>query len=266
MSQLDKLYDELQINYKVKETRSDDAGYTAPYGVSFVKGADPAVLSISQWPYNAYYDADDNYVELIDDVTLYWDSVDQYPDNTNPYETINEIEVEYQLLSHDGKIEFGDPLTFKLIVPELLKFETTETLTESWKNNDVNTVTNIYKALKITDTKTGKQINNPDATCAGDFYDYTYVHNNRTVTKENVGNIYDIRIVPDESNVKAYLKSGIALTANDYIFDPVSGNVQLANNSGNITENVIIEIPVAMYHMYQSTHTHNVTVMVEFTK
>ncbi|MBR2063444.1 MAG: hypothetical protein IJ971_01960 [Bacteroidales bacterium] len=266
MSKLDKLYNELQVSYRIKETRPYYNEYTAPLGVSFIEYADPAVISTSQWPYHAYYDAQNNYVEEMTDVILYWKSVDQYPGNSNVYETINEIDVEYQLLSHDGLVKFGDPLTLKLVVPELLRFETTKTLTEPWMNNDVPTVTNIYKALNITDTKSNAQISNPKATSAADFFDYVYTENKQTVTMDGVRNVYGISIVPDAANARVYLKSGIALTANDYIFDPETGDVQLGNNSGNITDNIIIEIPVTMYHKYQGSHVHKVTVKVEFTK
>lgn len=266
MSQTDKLYNELQLSYKVKETRFDNSIYTAPLGVSFIENYEPAVLSASQWAYNAYFDAQNNYVEKIDEMMLYWNSVDQYPYNSNPYETINEVVVEYQLLSHDGEVKFGDPVELTLVVPELLKFETTKTLTQPWKRNDVPTVTNIYQALKITDTKNNIQISNPNATSANDFFDYIYTENKKTVTADDVRNVYNISIVPDATKVKAYLKSGIPLTANDYVFNPVTGEVQLPNNSGNITENIVVEIPVSMYHMYQGSHAHSVVVKVEFTK
>lgn len=266
MSKLDKLYKELQISYKVKETRADNNVYTAPLGASFIENADPAVLSTNEWAYNAYYDTEDNYVEEMDEVILYWNSVDQYPDNQNPYETINEITVEFQLLSQDGNVEFGDPFDIKFVVPELLKLETTKTLTEPSKTNDAPTVANIYKALKITDTKSNIQISNPDATNAADFFDYKYKVNNKIETEDEARNVYDIKMVPDADNVSIYLKSGIPLTNNDYIFNPETGDVQLPNNTGNITENIIIEIPVAMYHMYQGKHTHEVIVKIEFTK
>lgn len=279
MSTMDKLYNELQISYKIKETRSTASGYTAPLGLSFVKDADPAVLSTSQWPYNAYYDGDDNYVENVDPVMLYWDSVDQYPDNSNPHETINEVSVEYQLLSHDGLVEFGDPLTIKLIVPELLKLEVTKTLTEPWKHNDVVTATNIYKALKITDIKTGAQVSNPEATKLGDFFNYSYIDTHKDkITKVGVRNVYGIEMVPQTAKIKIYLKSGIELKSTDYEFyekdvdidndgnpEHFAGDIKLAGNSGNLTDNVIIEIPVEMYHMYQSDHSHTAIVKVEFT-
>ncbi|MBR2064177.1 MAG: hypothetical protein IJ971_05740, partial [Bacteroidales bacterium] len=254
----DKLHKELQIAYTVDKTVFDYGTYQnrVPYGVS---AANPSTVTV-----NAYKDQNNNYVEVLPENILTWNDTPQY--SWDPFSTLNEVQVTYQLLSSDGKVKFGEPLTLKLVVPELLKFETTKTLSEPWENNDAPTVTNIYKALKITDTKSKAQISNPNATSAADFFDYVYTENKQTVTKAGVRNVYDITVVPDAANVKIYLKSGAPLNTNDYIFDPETGNVQLANNTGDITEDVIIEIPVAMYHMYQGNHAHNVTVKVEFKK
>lgn len=84
---------------------------------------------------------------------------------------------------------------------------------------------------------------------------------------------------PQASKIKIYLKSGIELKNTDYEFfaadvdddndgkpEHFAGDVKLAGNTGNLTENVIIEVPVAMYHMYQGNHEHVVTVKVEFKK
>ncbi|MBR2063442.1 MAG: hypothetical protein IJ971_01950, partial [Bacteroidales bacterium] len=259
----DKLNKELKIAYTVDKTVFDYGTYQnrVPYGVS---AAEPSTVTVY-----AYEDQNKNYVEVLPENILTWDNEFQYKVDQNTWDlssTINEVQVTYQLLSSDGKVKFGEPVTLKLVVPELLKLETTKTLSEPWENNDAPTVTNIYKALKITDTKSKAQISNPNATKAGDFFDYVYTENKQTVTKAGVRNVYDITVVPDAANVKIYLKSGAPLNKNDYEFDPETGDVQLASNTGNITEDVIIEIPVAMYHMYQGNHAHNVTVKVEFKK
>ena len=64
---------------------------------------------------------------------------------------------------------------------------------------------------------------------------------------------------------KAYLEtSKTALTADDFTVT-ADGTVTLTKNTGNLTENIIVEVPVILMHDYCGQY-HTATAKVKFSK
>ena len=173
-------------------------------------------------------------------------------------------------------VVFGAPVAVQTVVPELVKLEApaSKVVTVEYKNGAATTTGNIVGALVVKDVKTGKEIYNKYAANLGEIWE-GYSRAKTTDTFESTGvNVFDVynqTIAIDAKNIKAYLEtSKYALTAADYSVDtePTSatyGEVTLLMDNGNLTENVIVEVPVALTHNYCGT-PHTAVAKVKFTK
>ena len=116
------------------------------------------------------------------------------------------------------------------------------------------TTANIAQALVVTDVKTGKELYNKYAANLNQIWQgYSRGKTTETFVSNGVDvfNVYNQTITIDENNIKAYLEtSNIALTKDvDYTIT-TDGTVRLVKNDGNITENIVVEVPVKLNHDY----------------
>ncbi|MBR5013291.1 MAG: hypothetical protein IKY16_01665, partial [Bacteroidales bacterium] len=157
------------------------------------------------------------------------------------------------------------------VVPELVKLEApaSKVVTVAYKNGAEATTANIVGALVVKDVKTGKEIYNKyaaDLTEIWEGYSRAKTTDAFASTGVNVFDVYNQTIAVDKKNVKAYLEtSNYALTAADYSVDATTGTVTLLMDNGNLTENVIVEVPVILTHDYCGT-PHTAVAKVKFTK
>ena len=167
-------------------------------------------------------------------------------------------------------IEYGAPVKVQIQVPELVKLDapSSKVVTSEYLNGTGWTEANIAKTLVVTDVKTGKEIYNKYAADLDEIW-MGYERNKTTDSfKSNGTNVFDVynqTIEIDYRNIKAYLEtSKVALTFGvDYEVTD-NGNVKLlAKNDGNITENIVVEVPVKLNHDYCGT-PHTATAKVKF--
>ena len=167
-------------------------------------------------------------------------------------------------------VVYGAPVNVQTVVPELVTLEApaSKVVTVAYKNGDDTTEANIVGALVVKDVKTGKEIYNKYAANLDEIW-MGYSRNKTTDSfKSNGTNVFDVynqNIVIDMKNVKAYLEtSKYALTAADYEVSP-NGQVVLLMDNANITDNIIVEVPVKLTHDYCGT-AHTAVAKVKFTK
>jgi len=194
---------------------------------------------------------------------------------------VNELTYEIQLVSStDSDIKFGDPVTIKLVVPELV------TVTGSKKNIDYNNATkisvgNFVQGLAIKDKATGKDLYNDNAlfwdnTKKNGFLDATDSRATKDVLT-NEYNIYDFSYefgtvtgkladgtpVDLGEDFKFYATAAAATAAGRNV-----GDVEIDMNNSGIDQNVEIKIPVTITHDYQGVGDnaceHTVTVTLLF--
>ena len=64
---------------------------------------------------------------------------------------------------------------------------------------------------------------------------------------------------------KAYLETSKTALTNDDFTVLADGTVTLTKNTGNLTENIIVEVPVLLFHDYCG-NAHAATAKVKFSK
>ena len=158
---------------------------------------------------------------------------------------------------NQGKaIEYGAPVKVQIQVPELVKLDApaSKLVKSEYLNGTGWTTANIAQALVVTDVKTGKELYNKYAANLNQIWQgYSRGKTTETFVSNGVDvfNVYNQTITIDENNIKAYLEtSNIALTKDvDYTIT-TDGTVRLVKNDGNITENIVVEVPVKLNHDY----------------
>ncbi|MBR5014567.1 MAG: hypothetical protein IKY16_08200, partial [Bacteroidales bacterium] len=177
-------------------------------------------------------------------------------------------------------IVYGSPVTVQTVVPELVKIEApaSKVVTETYKNGAGKTAANIVGALVVKDVKTGKEIYNKyakDLTQIWMGYSRTSTTASFTSTTDEVFKLYNQEVEIDAKNIKAYLESSkTALKVAEANTDPnadiyvdyTTGEVSLVYlNDGNLTDNIIVEVPVKLTHDYCG-NPHTATAKVKFSK
>ena len=160
-----------------------------------------------------------------------------------------------------------------LVAPSLLTMTADETpLTVKCLNGKVQGYTNVVYGLNITD-KYGNIAYNPYATSVADLW------NGYEVTVDASGNVtsrkffgdsffhrYDQELVLPES-VKAFIGTE-DVTAQLHPSVDAEGNVTIQPESGEITDDVVVEVPVVLTYLYDEygVQALSATVKVLFTK
>ncbi len=194
----------------------------------------------------------------------------------------NSVDFVIALVSTQITDDKGNPHIFSYVpvttvVPELVAFEapTTKKVKETYLNGDGLTAANIVGNLVVTDVKTGKKLYNTYAKNLNEIWQGYARPDSKTPyssTGVNVFDVYNQSVVEiDVKNIKGYLASGTPIEYGvDYKVqaDPTKpnyGEVSLLINTGNITENITVEVPVKMTHDFCGV-PHTATAMVEFAK
>lgn len=169
-------------------------------------------------------------------------------------------------------IVYGSPVAVQTQVPELVKFDApaSKIVTETYLNGDGLTSANIVKALVVTDVKTGKELYNKyaaDLTEIWEGYSRSKTTDSFKSNGVDVFNVYNQQVVINPMVApKAYLEtSKTALTKDDFTVNTADGTVTLTKNTGNLTENIIVEVPVLLFHDYCG-NAHAATAKVKFSK
>ena len=168
-------------------------------------------------------------------------------------------------------IVYGSPVAVQTQVPELVKFDApaSKIVTETYLNGAGLTSANIVKALVVTDVKTGKELYNKYAANLDEIWE-GYSRSKTTDSFKSNGvdvfNVYNQQVVINPmAPAKAYLEtSKTALTKDDFTV-AADGTVTLTKNTGNLTENIIVEVPVILAHDYCGVY-HTATAKVKFSK
>ncbi len=186
------------------------------------------------------------------------------------------------------QINYGS-VTVNLVVPELLEASAIKPAVDKKGNQtgavsvlkikDANAGTlewetvNVVEGLKVTAKNSTKSIlYNQEATQLNEFW-LNYSSTSSAITSNNVfGNILnqtEVKIPRDQYGqfvgVSArYQTSGATVHPDNYVVDP-DGTVKLTANSGEITDNIIVTVPVVFYHDYCSSN-HYTEVEVLFVK
>ena len=228
--------------------------------------------------------------ELVNQLTWGLDTLGQY---------VNTMTVKIDLVANNDLK--GDPKkrtlygsqTLTLVVPELLEATAIKPVYDSKKasnckgaysimeaNTDTGalewTPVNAVKGIKVTAKDTKKTaLYNPYAADLTELWmDYSSKDKKTNTPNKNVFNVYNqtTATVATKWNGYAYVldvsakfqSSGKAVPADYYTVD-AQGNVALTVNSGEITDNIIVTVPVVFKHDYCSSD-HKVNVEVLFVK
>lgn len=168
-------------------------------------------------------------------------------------------------------IVYGSPVAVQTVVPELVKFDApaSKIVTETYLNGAGLTSANIVKALVVTDVKTGKELYNKYAADLTEIWEgYSRGKTTESFVSNGVDvfNVYNQQVaINPMAPAKAYLEtSKTALTKDDFTV-AADGTVTLTKNTGNLTENIIVEVPVILAHDYCGVY-HTATAKVKFSK
>lgn len=195
-------------------------------------------------------------------------------DGANHYNALDFVVALISTVATDDKgqpIVYGSPVAVQTQVPELVKFDApaSKIVTSTYLNGSGWTTANIVKALVVTDVKTGKELYNKYAATLDEIWE-GYSRSKTTDAFQSNGvdvfNVYNQQVVLNPMVApKAYLEtSKTALTADDFTV-LADGTVTLTKNTGNLTENIIVEVPVLLFHDYCGT-AHAATAKVKFSK
>ena len=168
-------------------------------------------------------------------------------------------------------IVYGSPVAVQTQVPELVKFDApaSKIVTETYLNGAGLTSANIVKALVVTDVKTGKELYNKYAANLDEIWE-GYSRSKTTDSFKSNGvdvfNVYNQQVVINPmAPAKAYLETSKTALTNDDFTVLADGTVTLTKNTGNLTENIIVEVPVLLFHDYCGK-AHAATAKVKFSK
>ena len=168
-------------------------------------------------------------------------------------------------------IVYGSPVAVQTQVPELVKFDApaSKIVTETYLNGAGLTSANIVKALVVTDVKTGKELYNKYAANLDEIWE-GYSRSKTTDSFKSNGvdvfNVYNQQVaINPMAPAKAYLETSKTALTNDDFTVLADGTVTLTKNTGNLTENIIVEVPVILAHDYCGVY-HTATAKVKFSK
>lgn len=244
--------EEVDIIYELKDRYMNQAGQM--FELEHIHFADrsPAYYIKSDDTGKAYLATPSN--------EMHWYGYEQSFNGYRP----NNITIEYRLVSrHDENIVFGSQ-EIRLTTPgNLVKFQTKE-LTKEFVAGQ-NAKANIAKALVVYDVGIGEPIYNKNATSLWDLFDYRDKDGN---VHGNAYNIYDIRFIAKESKIRMYLEnSGMDITGQiAYSYDESSGDFVLETGNANLTDNIIVEIPISMTYAFQGDMASMGTVRIKFER
>ncbi len=245
----DLLYNELSLLYKVTTVKYDK------YGNIEKSGDDFATLTTHKT-----FTTDDPQ-EMTNLLT--W--------NTDDEDALyrNSLDVTIDLVATgDTTVSYGS-IDLTLVVPELINF--TKVIPDKakkqgaysvWNNGEWSYV-NVASALSAFDAATSAELYNKYAYDITEFwmgYEYDAADKKYSTRsdKDDSFRVYgQTDLVIDTEHITAVLeKSGIEVPAQSYYVNPETGEVQMSSNSGGLTDNVIVKIPVSFKHNYcDETHT-----------
>lgn len=254
----DIYYNELSLLYKVTTVKYDE------YGKVEKSGDDFATLNTHKT-----YTTDDPHAMTN---LLTWNTADE--------DAIyrNSLDVEIELVATgDTTVSYGS-IDLTLVVPELVRFSKVKPdktkkqgAYSVWEDGEWSYV-NVVSALSAFDAATSAELYNKYAYDITEFWmGYEY---------SDTGKIYYTRPDEDDSfrvygqtdleidteHITAVMEtSGVEVPAMFYDVNPETGEVKLLNNSGGITDNVIVKIPVSFKHNYCG-ETHTQIAEVKFYK
>lgn len=245
----DLLYNELSLLYKVTTVKYDK------YGNIEKSGDDFATLTTHKT-----FTTDDPQ-EMTNLLT--W--------NTDDEDALyrNSLDVTIDLVATgDTTVSYGS-IDLTLVVPELINFTKVtpdkakkQGAYSVWNNGEWSYV-NVASALSAFDAATSAELYNKYAYDITEFwmgYEYDAADKKYFTRsdKDDSFRVYgqtDLEI--DTEHITAVLeKSGIEVPAQSYYVNPETGEVKMSSNSGGLTDNVIVKIPVSFKHNYcGETHT-----------
>lgn len=245
----DLLYNELSLLYKVTTVKYDK------YGNIEKSGDDFATLTTHKT-----FTTDDPQ-EMTNLLT--W--------NTDDEDALyrNSLDVTIDLVATgDTTVSYGS-IDLTLVVPELINFTKVtpdkakkQGAYSVWNNGEWSYV-NVASALSAFDAATSAELYNKYAYDITEFwmgYEYDAADKKYSTRsdKDDSFRVYgQTDLVIDTEHITAVLeKSGIEVPAQSYYVNPETGEVQMSSNSGGLTDNVIVKIPVSFKHNYcGETHT-----------
>lgn len=245
----DLLYNELSLLYRVTTVKYDENGQIEKSGDDF------ATLQ----SYKTYTTEDPYAMTNL----LTWNTADE----DAAYRNTLDVEIEL-VATGDTTVSYGS-IDLTLVVPELINFTKVtpdkakkQGAYSVWNNGEWSYV-NVASALSAFDAATSAELYNKYAYDITEFwmgyeYDAADKKYSTRLDKDDSFRVYgQTDLVIDTEHITAVLeKSGIEVPAQSYYVNPETGEVQMSSNSGGLTDNVIVKIPVSFKHNYcGETHT-----------
>lgn len=247
---------ELSLRYKVTTVKKDENGNIIKSGDDFASLEHETTLT------TADYNDETN--------VLTWNLADEdarYRNNLS-------LKVEL-FVTEAPEISYGS-VELTILVPELVSFKTIAPDPDKKKGayaiyqNNAWTSANVVSALQVFDAVTSAPLYNSYATEISEFwYGNEYDKGTKTysTTGDDVYRVYgQTELEIDMDNVTAIFETSGAEVPGQFInVDPETGDVSLAANTANITDNIIVKVPVSFRHNFCEKE-HKQTAEIKFMK